>query len=72
MASGEARMLAWSPPPGAQYVEPHADAQSLVRFLGGLSTAKAGDDPSVGDVVYRVANGSLAMRLTMIIAAMPH
>ena len=66
VASGEARMLAWSPPPGAQYVEPHADAQSLVRFLGGLSTAKAGDDPSVGDVVYRVANGSLAMRWPLV------
>lgn len=66
VASGEARMLAWSPPPGAQYVEPHADAQSLVRFLGGLSTAKAGDEPSVGDVVYRVANGSLAMRWPLV------
>ena len=62
VASGEARMLAWSPPPGAQYVEPHANAQSLVRFLGGLSAARAGEHPSVGDVVYRVANGSLAMR----------
>lgn len=62
VASGEARMLAWLPPLGAQYVEPHANAQSLVRFLGGLSAAKAGEHPSVGDVVYRVANGSLAMR----------
>ena len=66
LAAGEARMLAWSPPPGAQYVEPHANAQSLVRFLGGLSTAKAGDHPSVGDVVYRLANGSLAMRWPLV------
>ena len=66
VASGEAKMLAWSPPPGAQYVEPHANAQSLVRFLGGLSTAKAGDHPSDGDVVYRLANGSLAMRWPLV------
>ena len=69
VASGEARMHAWSPPPGAQYVEPLTNTQSLVRFLGGLPTASpfpAGDDPSVGDVVYRAANGSLAMRWSLV------
>ena len=60
-------MLAWSPPPGARYCEPLTSVQSLVRFLGGLSTTStSGEDPSVGDVVYRVANGSLVMRWSLV------
>ena len=68
VASGEARMLAWSPPLGAEYVEPMADAQTLVRFLGGLprTSFKSGEDPSAGDVVYRTADGGLVMRWPLV------
>eukprot|EP00756_Hemistasia_phaeocysticola_P047799 Hpha_TRINITY_DN22263_c0_g1::TRINITY_DN22263_c0_g1_i1::g.167034::m.167034/K01198/xynB; xylan 1,4-beta-xylosidase len=53
--SGEAEMLGWYPPTGAERCEPFAESQSLVRFLGGLrqTNFKPGVDPSVGDVVYR-------------------
>ena len=68
IASGEANMLSWSPPSNARYVEPLANTQSLVRFLGGLPNRSfpPGDDPSAGDVVYRTANGSLAMRWPLV------
>ena len=61
-------MLAWSPPLGAEYVEPMADAQTLVRFLGGLprTSCKSGEDPSAGDVVYRTADGGLVMRWPLV------
>ena len=49
VASGEAAMLAWSPPAGAKHANPLADTMSLVRVLGGLG---AKDFPKVSDVTY--------------------
>lgn len=60
MASGEAALLAWSPPSGAEKVQPHADAQTLVRFLGGLKDFDASsENATAGDVVVRGADGTL-------------
>ena len=55
VASGEAAMLAWSPPQGAARVNPVADTMSLVRLLGGLGAKDfpPGADVTSGDVVNR-------------------
>lgn len=67
--SGEADMLAWSPPASAEYINPFANTMTLVRFLGGLRTTDfPGSAPDVtqGDVVYRQQDGSLAMRWELV------
>ena len=55
IATGEAAMLAWTPPPRAGLVEPLADSHSLVRLLSGGSAATGtpGVTPTDGDVVLR-------------------
>ena len=57
IASGEAAMLAWSPPAGAAHVNPLADTMSLVRLLGGLGAKDflPGADVRSGDIVNRSA-----------------
>merc|ERR1712166_186648 len=68
ISSGEAAMLAWSPPSGAEYVQPLASSQTLVRFLGGLSSTSfpKGTDVTDGDVVYMAPNGTLQMRWSLV------
>ena len=46
VASGEAAMLAWTPPAGAAHVDPLCDSHSLVRLLGGGSSARAPTSPA--------------------------
>lgn len=55
IATGEAAMLAWTPPPRAVLVEALADSHSLVRLLSGGSAATGtpGATPTDGDVVRR-------------------
>jgi hypothetical protein len=63
-------MLAWSPPENSEKVNPMADTQSLVRFLGGLPAkdfpAGQQDDVTKGDVVYRTNKGSLVVRWNLV------
>ena len=56
IASGEAAMLAWSPPVGANRIVALSDSHTLVRLLGGgASAVEVGD----GDVVLRTYDGYL-------------
>ena len=55
IATGEAEMLAWAPPAGAELTVPLSDSHALVRLLGGGHSA---DD----DVVLRNKNGTLNTR----------
>jgi hypothetical protein len=62
VASGESAMLGWAPPPGAARATPLSDSHSLVRLLGGGSSAAGtpGKSPNDGDVVLRnAATGAL-------------
>ena len=49
VASGEAAMLGWAPPPGSAMTTPLSDSHSLVRLLGGGPSAIGKD----GDIVLR-------------------
>ena len=46
VASGEAAMLAWTPPAGVAQVDPLCDSHSLVRLLGGGNSARAPTPPA--------------------------
>ena len=62
VASGEAAMLAWTPPPGVALVDPMCDSHSLVRLLGGGSSANGSSSKHGapdGDVVLRTPTGAL-------------
>ena len=62
IASGEAAMLGWAPTSGAAMVTALSDSHSLVRLLGGGSTAAGTGSPPDGDVVLRNAHtGELDM-----------
>eukprot|EP01043_Picozoa_sp_COSAG02_P016673 COSAG02_NODE_738_length_17838_cov_10.051412_16_plen_319_part_00 len=53
VASGEAEMLGWYPAPAARDVTPLIDSHSLVRLLGGSSSALGSPGKNDGDVVLR-------------------
>jgi hypothetical protein len=55
MASGEAAMLAWTPTAGAKTVVALSDSHSLVRLLGGGSSA-------AGEQAHRAADGDVVLR----------
>eukprot|EP00756_Hemistasia_phaeocysticola_P014238 Hpha_TRINITY_DN15329_c8_g1::TRINITY_DN15329_c8_g1_i1::g.89484::m.89484 len=59
VASGEAAMLGWNPPEGAEYVNPLVDTQSLVRILGGLPSHEfpPATPPSAGDLATKEEGG---------------
>jgi len=62
-------MLAWLPPANSEKCNPLADAQSLVRFLGGLPAKDFPPnqkDLTKGDVVYRTDSGSLRIRWDLV------
>lgn len=63
VATGEAAMLGWFPPPGVARVTPLTDTHSLVRLLGGASNATGSTSGKHGapdgDVVLRDWRGGL-------------
>ena len=64
VASGEAAMLAWTPPAGVARVDPLCDSHSLVRLLGGATSARGSGSSGKhgapdGDVVLRAPSGEL-------------